>query len=655
MNSSHAKWSALGLAGVVAAVLAIDAREHRDSTQVHEPQETVKATMAVTSAPASPMDANLRSDAVALSAPAIGTRDTVDVTPHVPRASGTPCTVELFRNVSFATPGRPFFNDGETDRFAYAPPANCPGPWAKVFLKVAISNQAPYTYLDGLTMATVSIGGVALYAGGGQDNDVPTHWRAERDVTDYSAALRAPGEGIVELRGLPRYAPNFNSPYVVSATLLFYPVNPNNRAQRVPDQVHPLSEEGFAALSTPTAQLAATLTLPRNIERAYLDVTAQSRYGNDLNWFACLPDALLTEFPELTHPYAIGPNRRGLENEPVRQGCVGGSFREVMVLIDGQLAGLAPVFPRVYPQFSASWSSVRMFQPSPSSRVLSYLPYRVDLTPFAGLLSDGAPHTVALSMTSAGGTVDFDVAGTLLVYRDAATAQVTGQVTRNTLPSLFTPTVTDSLQRNAAGEVMGIVQTGSTHQYELEGYIDTSRGRIETHLSRALAFKNKQSLYAKDPEGDQDDAYMQVVELSSRNTAFTQRWLDGQLIVDDADYVVLPLTLIYQYGAASMTQVVSQRTERWRPGVTRYYVRLRHEARTRYNTPAAPGVPIEWTNSQSYLFRDSYGSCHRTDTTAIDGALATYQEGLECPDGRNRLFWASRPDGSPDNLGWTGR
>jgi len=653
MSASHAKWIGLGTALMGVAVLAavVPDREGTARTQ------GVAASAVAPSSPATNLAnlANPRPDLVALATPPIGTRDTVDVTPHVPRASGTPCIVELFRNIPFATPGRPFFNDGETDRFSYTPPANCPGPWAKVFLKVAVANPAPYTYLDGLTLATVSIGGVPLYAGGGQDNDVSTNWRVERDITDYSAVLRAAGEGIVELHGLPRYAPNFYSPYEVSAQLLFYPANPNNRAQRVPDQVYPLGDQGFATIASTNAQLAATLTLPRNVERAYLDVIAQARYGNDINWFACLPDALLAEFPELSNPYAIGPNRRGLENDPVRQGCAGGSFRELLVRIDGQPAGLAPVFPRVYPEFSASWPSARLFQPASSSRVLSYLPYRVDLTPFAGLLSDGAPHTVALSMTSTGASVDFNVAGTLLVYRDAGTAQVTGQLTRNTLPSLFTPVVTDSLQRNAAGEVMGIVQTSSTHQYELEGYIDTSRGRIETHLSHALLFKNKQSLYAKDPQGEQDDAYMQMVELSSRNVGSTQRRLDGELIADDEDSLLYPLTLIYQHGSASTIQVVSQRSERWRPGVARYYSRLRHEARNRYDMPPDTGVPGQWSGSQSYLFRDSYGSCHRTDMSSSGGALIDYQEGLDCPGGRNRLFWASHPDGSPDSLGWTGQ
>ena len=165
----------------------------------------------------------------------------------------------------------------------------------------------------------------------------------------------------------------------------------------------------------------------------------------------------------------------------------------------------------------------------------------------------------------------------------------------------------------------------------------------------------EQNLFAKDGDGEDDDAYMQTVELSSRNVAFTKRWLDGELISDDDEYLLFPLTLVYQYGAASVDQVVSLRGEHWRPGVARYYVRLRHQAQSRYQAPPSPGVPSEWTNTQSYLFRDSYGSCHRIDTTANAGALTAYQEGADCPDGRNRLFWASHPDGSPDSLGWTGQ
>jgi Peptide N-acetyl-beta-D-glucosaminyl asparaginase amidase A len=65
---------------------------------------------------------------------------------------------------------------------------------------------------------------------------------------------------------------------------------------RPADAVYPLMQSngqgGFnepAFLNTSTDLLATTLTLPRNIERAYLDVITQSQ-SNDEFWYSCVPN-----------------------------------------------------------------------------------------------------------------------------------------------------------------------------------------------------------------------------------------------------------------------------------------------------------------------------------------------------------------------------
>ncbi|MEZ0469794.1 peptide-N4-asparagine amidase [Luteimonas salinilitoris] len=549
--------------------------------------------------------------------------------------------------------------------FPYVPPVGCSGPWAKVILKVAFYNADPHSYLDGITFAYISIDGVPLYSGGGQDNDVPTHWRVERDVTDYSAILRAAGTGVLEIKGSPRYLPRFNSPYYASATLLFYPANAENRARRVPDAVYPLTTAGWQDVRTPDERIDTSFTLPRNVERAYLDVMAHPRYrddvipyvnyGNDLFWFTCMPDGTMEAFPELTSRLAIGAKRLGLDGWEPPQGCRGGSFREVQVSIDGQPAGIAPVFPRVYPQFNAVWGSAPLFQPAPAPQVLNFMPYRVDLTPFAGLLSDGAPHTVTLAVASGGSIVDFHLSGTLLVYRDAGTAQIVGQVTRNTLSGQPpAPTVTSTLARNATGEVSGEVRTTSSRSYAIEGYIDTSRGRIRSTVERSVRFKNLLAPYAYDAPDDDADAYRLGVDLKSTVSGTSRRYLGDDLIAEDREYVSYPLMLAYRYLSADLQQAFVQRTERRRPGVTRYYTRLDHEVDLAY-APDYSGADARWQGYQHYLFRDSYSSCYRTDLATQDGMLTDYQQGIDCPGGVNRLYWASHPDGSPDGLGWAER
>ena len=82
---------------------------------------------------------------------------------------------------------------------------------------------------------------------------------------------------------------------------------------------------GTVTLNTPSDQLAATFTLPPNVERAYLDVFAQSQSGDEF-WYTCAPNDVAGE----------------LFN------CGSTGFREGEVSIDGQPAGVAPIYPWIY-------------------------------------------------------------------------------------------------------------------------------------------------------------------------------------------------------------------------------------------------------------------------------------------------------------------
>ena len=103
--------------------------------------------------------------------------------PNIPVPAGTPCVVPLFTDQQFIGFNPVAFN--------YAPPASCPGPWAKVVL------QADYSVNAGRQFdrtASIWVGGVNLYFGTTQEPSAaiaPT-WHVERDVTDYSALLRVP-------------------------------------------------------------------------------------------------------------------------------------------------------------------------------------------------------------------------------------------------------------------------------------------------------------------------------------------------------------------------------------------------------------------------------------------------------------------------------
>jgi hypothetical protein len=165
--------------------------------------------------------------------------------------------------------------------------------------------------------------------------------------------------------------------FTVSADLQFYPATGRDDS-RAPDLVAPLVQKTSSGINlpaflfSPSDQLTTTFTLPPNIERAYLDVIAQSQ-STDEQWFACFPNDLNA----INQLY----------------GCGNTDFRETEVTIDGQPAGIAPVSPWVYTGFLPD-----QWRPIPAVQTLDFVPYRVNLTPFAGLLSDGKPHTIALSV-----------------------------------------------------------------------------------------------------------------------------------------------------------------------------------------------------------------------------------------------------------------
>ena len=166
--------------------------------------------------------------------------------------------------------------------------------------------------------------------------------------------------------------------------------------------------------------------------------------------------------------------------------CGGTAFREAEVTIDGQPAGLAPVYPWIF----TGGIDPLLWRPIPSVQTLNFLPYRVDLTPFAGVLSNGQPHQVGLSVFNSNHY--FQVTGSLLLYLDHGASQVTGAVTQNTLGSGPHPTVQENLTTAADGTITGTVNTEAQRDFAISGFVNTSHGRVDTTIRQHVEFSNDQ-------------------------------------------------------------------------------------------------------------------------------------------------------------------
>jgi hypothetical protein len=598
--------------------------------------------------------------------------DPLQVEPRVPRAAGTPCVVEMTRN--FLIPELWYWSS-----FVYTPPTSCPGPYAKITLVVELtgprqSGQPSSTiqfFLGALNGEGTDLTSGALFAGAPQITDDIGVWRMERDVTEYAALFKAPLNGYFPGGAFDNYNHDgeFLDVSVRSLKLVFFPATAATPAQRVADVVLPLQEpyawEGVATLTT---------VFPRNTERLYADILAKpTRY-----WYSCAPLDSWQAFPVLYNGYAIGDYRYNTANP--RQGCGGGSFREVEVLIDGQLAGLAPAYPWLGSNISNIFRST-VDSPAPSVQALNMMPFRVDLTPFAGLLNDGTEHTVQARM--AGGAYGF-VSGNLTLYLDKGRAVVPGAVTRNTLAAQpAAPAVTNGLVQTIDSSdgptfyhVTGQVSTRSTRAFRIEGYVDTSRGRITSTVIQSNRFANTLTYDVRsmmpDPFGDYDADFLQKVRLSSTVDRTSRRMLGTTLLSEDKLYSSYPLILDFHHAGENRSddefgythtnvfsvrihQARGLRTSQYRRGTPRYETSLADifDASRDYFTPVLGGVgDANWASRRSYLFTDNRAGCYSAGLTTANRTLTSRTRGEACPNGRNGLRWYSHPDGSPDAMGW---
>jgi len=532
--------------------------------------------------------------------PQIGSSNTISADPAVKRPHGKPCRVQLFTNQPFA--------DFNTKTFVYAPPADCPGPWTKVIF------TADFTVTAGRQFdrtAQFFLGGANLYFGTTAEPRAASSpsWHVERDVTDLSTLFRSSQPGTAILGNFVGVSGGVTYDGIIyaNAQLEFYPANFLEPRPRIADVVIGMpGNSGAATLSTPNDQLSQSLTLPVNVEAVYLDVIAQSQ-SNDEFWYLCVPSDLASAL----------------------QSCGGTSFRETEITVDGRPAGVAPVYPWIY----TGGIDPFLWEPIPGVQTLNFEPYRVDLTPFAGMLSDGKVHTLAISVFNANGY--FSVTGNVLLYLDHAATKVSGSVLSDNLSAQPVPEVVENVIVDSAGNASGPVTVTSTRNYSISGYVDTSHGRVETTVSQRIRFSNTQSFTIN------ATTYVQGLEQSTTidSQTTTRR---GALVTEERKTLSYPLKVEYNQltnadGSLSAQTVVDQKdleNEVNRvAGLEVFSVRTANHVSSEDTLSfSAAGVRTGHTgnSSQIYVTRDSRGSCYSRALTSVDSVLTAYKDGAAC-------------------------
>ena len=549
----------------------------------------------------------------------VGSANVAVADPSVPRPPGKACTVELFNGFTF--------RDFSNHPYTYAPPVGCGKSWSKVVLEADFSVTAGRQFDR---TASLWLAGANIYFGTTQEPSatVSPSWHVERDVSDFASLLGQPQTGQAILGNI--VDGTYTGIISGSARLVFYPANVLTPKVDAPDAVFPLSDGtdgGPVALNIGNDLLSRTLTLPTNVERAYLDVFAQGQGGDEF-WYSCVPDAQAAE----------------------AQSCGGGAYREVQVSIDGQQAGVAPVYPWIF----TGGIDPYMWRPTPGVQTLNFLPYRVDLTPFAALLNDGKSHALTISVTGANG--NFSVTGNLFVYLDHGRKVLTGAVTANTLQGQAPVASIDNQLTESAGVVGGSIATHASRSFRVAGYVDTSRGRIATDVSQTVTFRNTQSFTIDPAHYQQGIDQLATVD----STTKTRQGPLGFTVTTEAHFDY-PLLASFGYvfdtagnivsAPSAVTQSFSRQFSKKLGNLVLYRSDVDNSIDTADTLAFTDGAVTGHSgqrSAQQFRASDNLGSCYGLDVSTTMGVLTAAADGGDCPQGRNRLLWFTHPDGSPD-------
>ncbi|MHC3467808.1 peptide-N4-asparagine amidase [Streptomyces sp. 7R007] len=352
--------------------------------------------------------------------------DPVTAAPPVAEPAGKSCQVTL---------AEAQFRDFTPYKGTYTPPRGCGDRWSKVVLR--LDGKVKGRQYDRL--GYLHVGGVEiLRTSTPEPSPDGIEWSVEKDVTRYSDTFRDPGD--VEMLIGNVVDDTYTGVIDVKVTLTFYAGKP---AEAAPDKVLTLSGDG-------------TLTTPRNSERVLAEVYATGSGGGcEEFWYLAVPDKA---------PYSCQAD--------------GGPYREVQITVDGQLAGIAAPFPHVW---TGGWSNPFLWYVIPGPRAFDVQPIAYDLTPFAGVLNDGRPHRVEVSVVGVpAGQSGWSAPVNILVWQDAHRARVTGKLT-----ALKAGGLANSSTYTPGSEER--VDTDAGHRLTVSGYVDTSHGRVTTTVTRTLA------------------------------------------------------------------------------------------------------------------------------------------------------------------------
>lgn len=219
---------------------------------------------------------------------------------------------------------------------------------------------------------SLSVGNAVLLFGTTQEPSklVAPSWTISADVTAYGPLLASPQMGSIELDTV--VSPTYNGVPACRSEMVFFAATAQFPApSRQPSLLIP-----FGLVQSVLNITDLVISLPSQaqgqLSEMYMSIFLQNQYDDEFFW-SCLPS-----------------NLSGLVGT-----CGSSSVRYAQISLDGQLAAIVPAYPYIF----SGGVDPFLWRPSMSPRSLNMVPYKVDLSCFAGMLSEPASSTTSSHST----------------------------------------------------------------------------------------------------------------------------------------------------------------------------------------------------------------------------------------------------------------
>lgn len=316
-------------------------------------------------------------------------------------------------------------------------------------------------------------------------------WVWLKDMTPFLSLWKQPQTVIFDLENIvdSTYTGILNT--TLTATFFKSPVAAAD-SRGPADLIIPISERTGSAghpsqFTYPGQNATNTVAFPRNANRAVFTVDVKGQ-GDEEFWWSNLPQSAVHTFDA---EYGTYPGYS--------------PFREVQVLIDGQLAGVDWPFPVIY----TGGVVPQLHRPIVGVQAFDIEEHEIDITPWLPLLCDGNDHTFEIkivgldddgvSSATLSSTTDSEwyVTGKIFIWLDDEGSITTGMFGNpyNADPSI---SFSQRITQNAAGANETLEYTlAVTRTLSVSSYVKTQNGEGTAMWSQSLSYSNNGGVYAK--------------------------------------------------------------------------------------------------------------------------------------------------------------